>query len=71
MNNFIAVYVMSNWGGLGIISMGSTGDSVKTAFDFGNGMENISTAKIRYSARGDGYFIKFGKRYYLRDFMRV
>ena len=68
-NKFIAVYPMSNFGGLGIIS--TDGETVKTAFNFGNGMENISTAKIRYNAHSEDYFIKFGKRYYIKDFMRV
>ena len=71
-NNFIAVCPMSNFGGLGIISIEhGINDTVTTAFDFGNGMENISTAKIRYNAKGEDYFIKFGRRYYIRDFMRV
>lgn len=71
-NNFIAVCTMSNFGGLGIISIEyGIEDKITTAFDFGNGMENISTAKIRYNAQGEDYFIKFGKRYYLRDFMRI
>ena len=71
-NNFIAVCTMSNFGGLGIISINyGINDTLTTAFDFGNGMENISTAKIRYNAQGEDYFIKFGRRYYLHDFMRV
>lgn len=71
-NNFIAVCTMSNFGGLGIISIEhGINDKVTTAFDFGNGMENISTAIIRYNAKGEDYFIKFGRRHYIRDFMRV
>ena len=66
---FIAFYPMSNFGGLGIIS--TDGETVKTAFNFGNGMENISTAKIRTNTKGEDYFIKFGRRHYIRDFMRV
>ena len=71
MNNFIAVCTMSNWGGLGIISIEHVNDTVTTAFDFGNGMKNISTAKIRTNTKGEDYFIKFGRRHYIRDFMRV
>lgn len=71
-NKFIAVMGMNNFGGLGIISIEhGIDDTVTTAFDFGNGMKNISTAKIRYNASGEDYFIKFGKRYYFRDFMRI
>ena len=71
-NNFIAVCTMSNFGGLGIISIEhGINDKVTTAFDFGNGIENISTAKIRTNAKGEDYFIKFGRRYYIREFMRV
>ena len=71
-NNFIAVCPMSNFGGLGIISINyGINDTITTAFDFGNGMKNISTAKIRTNAKSEDYFIKFGRRYYIRDFMRV
>lgn len=71
-SNFIAVMGMTNFGGLGIISIEhGINDKVKTAFDFGDGMKNISTAKIRYNASGEDYFVKFGRRYYLRDFMRI
>ncbi len=69
---FIAIHPMSNWGGLGIISIEhGIDDTITTAFDFGDGIKNISTAKIRYNAQGEDYFIKFGRRYYMRDFMRV
>lgn len=71
-NNFIAVCPMSNFGGLGIISIEhGIDDMVTTAFDFGNGMKNKSTAKIRYNASGEDYFIKLGRRYYLKDFTGV
>ena len=70
-NKFIAVCPMSNFGGLGIISMDHSNDTVTTAFDFGDGLKNISTAKIRHNNKGDGFFIKFGKRYYFNDFMGV
>lgn len=71
-NNFIAICTMSNWGGLGIISIEyGIEDKVTTAFDFGNGIRNKSTATIRTSAKGEDYFIKFGRKYYLKDFMRI
>ena len=71
-NKFLAVCTMSNFGGLGIISIEyGIEDTVTTAFDFGSGMKNISTAKIRYNVKGEDYFIKFGRRHYIRDFMRV
>ena len=71
-NKFIAALPVSNFGGLGIISIEhGIDDMVTTAFDFGDGLENKSTAKIRYNASGEDYFIKFGRRYYLKDFMRV
>ena len=71
-NKFLAVCTMSNFGGLGIISIEyGIEDTVTTAFDFGDGIRNKSTAKIRYNAQGEDYFIKFGRRHYIRDFMRV
>lgn len=69
---FIAVCPMSNFGGIGIISINyGIDDTVTTAFNFGDGIKNISTAKLRCNAKGEDYFIKFGRRYYIRDFMRV
>lgn len=71
-SKFLAILPMSNWGGLGIISIEyGIEDKVTTAFDFGNGMENISTDKIRTNAKGEDYFIKFGRRHYIREFMRT
>ena len=71
-NKFIAIMGMHNFGGLGMISIEhGINDKVTTAFDFGDGLQNKSTAKIRYNAKGEDYFIKFGRRHYIRDFMRV
>jgi len=69
-NKFIAVYPMSNFGGLGIIDA-VPGISVKTAFDFGDGKKNVSVSKIRFNSKGEGYFIKLGKRYYFKNFIKV
>ena len=61
-NNFIAVCPMSNFGGLGIISINYGINDRLQRRGLGNldGYKNVSTANIRYNAKGEDYFIKFG-----------
>ena len=68
----IGVLPDSNWGGLVVLDIEhGIDDIVETCFDYGNGRIHHSKAKIRYTASGEPYFIKFGKRYHFNDIMRV
>jgi len=65
----IAIKPISNFGGIVILDI--DGDYVVSAEDYGNGLLRKATAKVRYNAKGDAYFMRQGRREYISEFMRV
>lgn len=39
--------------------------------NYGDGYKNLTKNKIYYNIKGNPYFVRYGKRYYLDQFMRV
>jgi len=47
-------------------------DKITSGFIFPNGVFNIATTKIYYTSNGEREYIKrYGKKYFLDEFMRV
>ena len=66
------VLPMNNFGGLAIMEIEhGIEDYLYVCDNYGDGYKNITKNKIRYNARGNAYFMRYGKRYYLDQFMRV
>ena len=67
----IAVYTISNFFALGIISinLGIT-DTVTSIFINGDKYENRNTTKIYFDKKGD-YIKRYGVKYYLDEFIRT
>lgn len=69
-NTFIAVSCLNNFGGIGIIDIND--DFVVSAFDFGSGIKHKRKTKLFYNYSKDFYyFVRYGVKYKLDDFMRV
>lgn len=66
---FIAVKGICNTLALGITDIKyGIDDYVLSAF---SNEEKTTKSKIRSNAKGESYFIKYGVRYYLKDFITV
>lgn len=66
---FIAVKAISAFSGIGILSVDS--DKVTFCYEHDGKRSRRSRSTIRYNASGEPYFIAYGLREYLRDYMRV
>lgn len=70
--NFIAVKGIANDAGIGIVSINyGINDTITSVFQYGEKQKKPTTAKIRYSAAGDPYFMKYGRREYLNEYMKT
>lgn len=67
----IAVYPITNFGGLAILDIDHIDDCVIAAWDFGDGYINIHQHKVYYSASGRDYIVKGKRRYYMDEFLVV
>ena len=68
----VAVYPMSNWGGIEILDIEHGIDEYVIArFNFGTVEEKLHRIKIEYNKHGVPYFIMSGNRVRLDDCMRV
>lgn len=65
----IASLSLNNFGG--IVILDTTDETITSAFDFGDGLQNIKTTKVFYSGACTPYFVRYKQRYYIDDFMRV
>lgn len=66
---FIAVKATSAFSGIGILSVDS--DKVAFCYEYDGKRSRRSRSAIRYNTSGEPYFIAYGLREYLRDYMRV
>ena len=63
----LAVFELSNWGGIEILAMNC--EDVVACFNFESGRSEIRRHKIVYTSAGRAYFRKAGHKYYLDQFM--
>lgn len=63
---------LNNFGGLAIMEIEyGIDDYVCVCENYGDGYKRLTKNKIHYNAKGNPYFVRYGKRYYLDQFMRV
>ena len=68
----VGVLTLCNFGGLAIMEIEhGIDDYVIVCDNYENGYKNITRNKINYNAKGNPYFIRNGRRWYLSEFMRV
>ena len=67
----IAACQLTNFGGIVVFEfIEGIEDKIKFAWCNGDKFGRTSTAKIRYNAEGEPYFISCKKRYYLNEFIK-
>lgn len=67
----VGTLCLNNFGGLAIMEIEhGIDDYVVVTDNYGNGYENITRNKIRYNAKGNPYFVRNNRRWYLNQFMR-
>ena len=66
----IATCQLTNFGGIAIFSIVyGIEDKVKFSYFNSEKYSRVSTSIIRTDKKGDAYFISFGQKYYLREFI--
>lgn len=71
-NNIIATYGISNDSGIAIFDIvHEIDDYVVAALIYGDKQSKMTKNKVYYNQKAEPYFIKYGRRYYLHEFMRV
>lgn len=69
---FIAVKALNNFGGIGIVNIVyGLNDTIVSGFDFGDGIKNVARSRIRYNCNDESYFVRYGVKYFLSDFIRI
>ena len=64
------VHANNTYGGLVVLD-DVTGDSITSAFDYGNGLQGIRTTPIHYTPTGRAYIIRYQHPYYLDEIFKV
>ena len=67
----VGVYPISNWGGLVILEIEDGGEYAVSAFDWGEGIQNVRSTRIMYSDSGRPHIRRYGVNYYFDQIMRV
>ena len=68
----IATCQLTNFGGIAIFEViYGIEDKIKFAYHNGEKFGRIATAKVRTNKEGDAYFISFGQKYFLNEFIKV
>lgn len=68
----IAVYPLTNWGGVELLGVqNSVDDKVEVAINTGSTRKQRGPYKVYTTARGRTYFIMDSIRYYLDDFVSM
>lgn len=66
----IGTLCLCNHGGLAVMDIEyGIEDYVHVTDNYGDGYKNLTKNKIHYNAKGDGYFVRNGRRWYLKEFM--
>lgn len=66
------VLPLSNFGGIAVMEFEDGIDTYAYVTDnYGDGYKNITKNKVYYNAKGNPYFVRNGRRWYLNQFMRV
>ena len=66
------VLTLCNFGGLAIMEIEyGIDDYVIVCDNYGDGYKNLTRNKLRYNTKGNAYFVRNGRRWYLDQFMRV
>ena len=68
--NFVAILGLSFDSGICIIDI-INGECVQFSHYYCGKYKKPSKSQIRYNAKGEPYFISYGKRYYLSEFLRI
>ena len=67
----IASCQLTNFGGIAIFELiHGIEDQIKFAWHNGEKFDRTSTAKIRYNAKGNPYFISGKQKYFLNEFIK-
>ena len=69
----LAVFPLYNFGGIAIfdIIQGFDHDFIISGFDNGEEITDIKKTKVFLDPNGNGYFIRYSKKYNISDFMIV
>ena len=67
----VGVLPLCNYGGLAIMEIEHGIDDYVYVMDNYGEYKNLTKNVIKYSRKGNPYFIRRGQRYYLSEFMRV
>lgn len=73
-SNYVPAGVLSlnNFGGIAIMKFENGIDTYAYVCDnYGDGYKKLTKNKIYYNIKGNPYFVRYGKRYYLDQFMKV
>ena len=61
---------MCNFGGIAVMEIEyGINDYAFVCDNYGDGYKNITKNLIRYNAKGEPYFVRYGKRYYFKNMM--
>ena len=68
----VGTLCLCNHGGIAVMEiMYDIDDYVMVCDNYGDGYKNITKNVIKYNAKGEQYFVRYGKRYYLKDFIKL
>lgn len=67
----VGVYPITNWGGLVILEINDSGEYAVSAFDWGDGIQNVRSTKIQYSDNGRPFIRRYGVCYYFDQILRA
>lgn len=68
---FLATYADSAFTGIGILEIAyDVNDRVKVVAFHGDTYSRPTWHKLKENSKGDLYFVKYRRRYYLKDMMR-
>lgn len=68
----IGVLPLTNFGGVAIMKIEhGIEDYIVSTENYGEGYIRPSKSKVRYNRKGEPYFMRYGRRYYLKEFMRA
>lgn len=68
----LGVLTLNNFGGMAVMEViHDIDDYLHVCDHYGDGYKNLTKNKIYYDEKGNSYFIRKGRKWFLSDFMRV
>lgn len=71
MEKYIAVYPLGTSVGVGIIEIEHGVDDYAVTEFYGSGKRYVRKNKIQVTAKGEQYIMKYGRKYYIKDFIKT